>query len=93
VGLVALSASRGTIEVEATQPEIQRADAIFSAPPDFHRTGLSSRGYYAGAEKMAPLKRYPLRRSHLLNARTREQRVSENTILPMFVNTFDGKME
>ena len=35
-------------------------DAIFSAPPDFHRTGLSSRGYYAGAEKMAPYKRCPL---------------------------------
>jgi hypothetical protein len=28
-------------------------NAILSAPPDSHRTGLSSRGYLAGAEKMA----------------------------------------
>ena len=28
-------------------------NATLSAPPDSHRTGLSSRGYLAGAEKMA----------------------------------------
>jgi hypothetical protein len=31
----------------------KNSSAILSAPPDFHRTGLSSRGYEAGADKMA----------------------------------------
>jgi hypothetical protein len=32
---------------------LEPKNATLSAPPDSHRTGLSSRGYIAGAEKMA----------------------------------------
>ncbi len=54
--------------------ELDPGDAIFSAPPDFHRTGLSSRGYYAGAEKVAPING-PLTGIRSLSAGTREQQV------------------
>src|SRR4029077_5454688 len=68
-------------------PNALARNAIFSAPPDFHRTGLSSRGYSAGAERMAPL----AQTSCLLGIAPSKAGKGNLTIVPNLVNPFPGQ--